>query len=91
MPGGKLGGLGACDIHAPGITFLAGKGSLAMEERDFVLLEQVQDAVVILCDDAVLARQHLRDIDRQSLDLDAVVGKRMPGVLEILRRLQQRL
>jgi hypothetical protein len=36
-------------------------------------------------DDAVLARQHLRDVDRQSLDFDAVVGKRMPGVLEVLR------
>ena len=62
-----------------------------MEERDLVLLEQVQDAVVVLRDDLVLARQHLRDVDREALDLDAVVGERMAGVLEVLRRLQQRL
>ena len=65
VPRGQFGGLGAGHVHAPGIAFLAGEGSLAVEERDLVLFEQVQDAVVVLRDDAVLARQHLRDVDRQ--------------------------
>ena len=58
---------------------------------DLVLLEQVQDAVVVLRDDLVLAREHLRDVDREALDLDAVLGEGMAGVLEVLGRLQQRL
>ena len=67
------------------------KTAATVEKLDFVFLEQVNDAVVILFDDLVLARQHLPDIDAQPLDLDAVLRELVAGVLEILRRLQQRL
>ena len=40
----------------------------AVEERDLVLLEQVEDAVVVLLHDRVLARQHLRHVELRSVD-----------------------
>ena len=55
-----------------------------MEEGDLVLLEQEQDAVVVLFDDLVLARQHPADIDVQPLDVDAVVGEMVAGLVEVL-------
>jgi hypothetical protein len=39
-----------------------------MEKADLVLFEQVQDAVVVLLDDVVLARHHLGHIHAQALD-----------------------
>ena len=64
---------------------LACEAGAAMEETDLVLLEQKQDAVVVLFDDLVLARQHLADVDREALDLNAVVGEMMAGLVEIFR------
>ena len=58
---------------------------------DLVLLEEVDDAVVVLLHDRLLARHHLRHVDRQVREADAVVGEVMAGLLEVLRRLQQRL
>ncbi len=69
----------------------AGKRANAVEEGHLVLLEQIQDAVVVLGDDLFLAREHAADIDRESLDLDAVIGERMARMLVVLGRLQQRL
>ena len=95
------------DDHVPGLHDLVGRAldrdlvaavdrlrerPAAVEERDLVLLEQVQDAVVVLLHDAVLAGEHARHVDAPGSDeRDAVVGELMPGVLEVLARLQQRL
>ena len=62
-----------------------------MEEADLVLLEQVEDAIVVLLDHLVLAAEHLRHIDAQVVQADAVIGESVPGVLEVLAGLQQRL
>ena len=62
-----------------------------MEERHFVLLEQVQDAVVVLLHHFVFAADHLRHIDAQVVQADAVLGKGVAGVFEVLAGLQQRL
>jgi hypothetical protein len=62
-----------------------------VEERDLVLLEEVEDAVVVLRDDPLLARQHLRHVDGEAVDLDAVIRERVSGMLEVLGGLQERL
>ncbi len=62
-----------------------------MEERDLVLLEEVQDAVVVLLHHAVLAGDHLGHVHAHVLDLDAMVGEVVVGLVEMLGRLQQRL
>src|SRR5690606_26436198 len=79
--------------HLDGIAAisLAGKGALAMEEGDLVFLEQIQDAVVVLLDHRVLAADQRIELQRHTLDLDAVVGKVMIDLFEMLGRLQQRL
>src|SRR5690606_21571122 len=51
----------------------------------------IQDAVVVLLDDRVLAADQRIELQRHALDLDAVVGKVMVDLLEMLGRLQQRL
>lgn len=62
-----------------------------MEEADLVLLEQVQDAVVVLLHDGVLAADHLRHVDLHVGGRDAVLGEMLVGMLEMFRGLQQRL
>ena len=83
--GGELGGLRAVDLDAPAsVSASSGERAATVEERDLVLLEQEQDSVVVLRDDLVLARQHLLHIDAKALDLDAVIGERVPGMIEVL-------
>src|SRR5690606_35591658 len=60
-----------------------------MEERDLVLLEQVEDAVVVLLDDGFLASKELVDVHAQALDRNAMLAEMLAGVLEMLGRLQQ--
>ena len=60
-----------------------------MEKRHLVLLEQVQDAVVVLFDHGVLAAEHLGHVDAQIRQPDAVVGEAVARMLEMLARLQQ--
>jgi hypothetical protein len=62
-----------------------------VEEADLVLLEQVDDAVVVGLDHAVLTLEHLRQVKGQARHIDAVLLESMAGVLEVFRRLQQRL
>ena len=69
-------GLRAVDPDVPaGVGAAPGERAPAVEERDLVLLEQIEDAVVVLRDDLFLARLHALDVDREALDLDAVVGE----------------
>ena len=63
----------------------------AMEEAHLVLLEQVQDAVVVLLHDGVLASEHPGDVDPEVLHRDAVVAEVLRRFLVVLRGLQQRL
>ena len=62
-----------------------------MKERDLVLLEQVEDAVVVLLHHVLLAREHFFQVKGEAFDLDAVLGKVVPGVVVMLRGLQQGL
>jgi hypothetical protein len=62
-----------------------------VEELDLVLLEEVEDAVVARLHHLVLALEHLREVELEALHLHAVVGELVPGLLVVLRGLQQRL
>src|SRR5208282_289266 len=87
--GGERGGIRSGDLDLPCPRSAAGKAADPGEERDLVLLEQVDDAVVVLADHFFLAREHAREVDGEPLDLDAVLGEAVAGMLVILRRLQQ--
>src|SRR5262249_10424933 len=63
----------------------------AVEKLDFVLLEEIEDAVVAALHHLVLALQHRREVEVEALHLDAVLGEVMPGLLVVLGGLQQRL
>ena len=62
-----------------------------MEERDLVLFQQVQDAIVVLLHDSVFAGQHLGHVHLHVFGADAVFGKVVVGVVKVLAGLQQRL
>src|SRR5438445_469986 len=66
------------------------EAAAAVEERDFVLLEEIDDAVVARLYDLVLALEHLGEIELETLHAHPVLGEAMPGLLEVLRGLQQR-
>src|SRR6266700_1840378 len=67
------------------------EAAAAVEERDLVLLEQVDDAVVARLHHLVLAPEHLGEIELEALHAHAVIGEVMPGLLEVLGGLQQGL
>ena len=67
------------------------KRATTMKKADLVFLEQVQDAVVVLLDDTVLARDHLRHVHAHVGDGDAVLGEVVIGLVKMFGRLQQRL
>ena len=62
---------------------------LAREKSDLVFLEQVQDAVVVLLDHAVLAGVHLGNIHLYVFGANAVFCKVVIGVVKVFARLQQ--
>jgi hypothetical protein len=82
---------GSVDFHFDARVAASDERAAPVEERDLVLLEQEQDAVIVLLDDSVLATEHLAEVQTEPLDLDAVSGKLMAGVLIVLGGLQQRL
>src|SRR6266496_505256 len=67
------------------------EAAAAVEERDLVLLEQVDDAVVARLHHLVLAPEHLGEIELEALHAHAVIGEVMPGLLEVLGGLHQGL
>ena len=71
-----------CSLH---------EGATAMEEGDFVLLEQIQDTVVVLLHDGVLAGQHFGHIHAHACSGNAMFCKVMVGVVKVFARLQQGL
>ena len=60
-----------------------------VEERDLVLLKQVQDAVVVLLHDGIFAGNHLGHIHLQAFHGDAVVSEVVGRLVVMFRRLQQ--
>ncbi len=82
-----LSGHGDFAAFAPGFD----EAPAAVEEGDLVLLEEIGDAVVARLHDLVLALEHLDEVELETLHAHAVFGEAMPGLLEILRGLQQRL
>jgi hypothetical protein len=64
---------------------------MPVEQGDLVLLEQALDATGQLLDDAVLASQHLRQVDGRRTHTDALFGKAVAGYLKEVRGMQQRL
>src|SRR5690606_4552906 len=89
--GNQLFGVGTSHIHRPASVNLGAKRSGAVEEVNFVLLEQVQDTVVVLLDDHIFAADQLVQVQRYALDVHAVLGQMQIGVLEVFGRLQQGL
>lgn len=89
--GDQVGVGGAGDLDGPATVDLAGERALAVEIRDLVLLEQVQDAVVVLLDHRVLAADQRVQLEADALDFDAVLGEVVVGLFVVLGRLQQRL
>ena len=86
-------GFAGCTLHLDFVAAFDGLGerATAMEEADLVLLEQVQDAVVVLLHHGVLAADHGGHVHGHLAGADAVLGKVLGGMLEVLGRLQQRL
>ena len=76
-------------INAPELAVAAAETAAPVKKLDLVLLEQEQNAVVVLLHDLVLACLHFADIDVEALDLDAVLAELVSGVLKVFRRLQQ--
>ena len=79
--------VGACHFD------LAGRGDAAgaVKGVDLVLLEQEIDALDVAVDALVLERHHRRQIELGRGDADAHFAERMPGLLEQLGGVQQRL
>src|SRR5207253_11076135 len=69
----------------------ARESARAVKERNLVLLEEIQDTVVVLPHDLVLACQHACNVDGETFYVDAVLAESVARVLEVLRGLQQRL
>ena len=60
-----------------------------MEESDFVLFEQIQNAVVVLFHDGIFAPQHFRNIHLHIFGRNAMLSKVVVGVVKVFARLQQ--
>ncbi len=63
----------------------------AVEKRDLVLLEQIQNTVVVLFHHRIFATNHGRNIHGQAFHTDAMLSKMVRRLLVVLGRLQQGL
>src|SRR6267142_4913848 len=88
---GRLRPASVCHLHFDSRVAARDERTCTVKKRYLVLLEQVQDAIVVLLDDGVLARKQAREIEAYRAQFDAVIGEVMARVLVIFRRLQQRL
>ena len=82
---------GAGHFDCPTTIDLARKSAFAMEERYFILFEQIQNAVVVLFDDIIFTTDHFVELQGHALDFNAVLGKVVVRLFKMLGRLQQRL
>ena len=60
-----------------------------MEKSNFVLFEQIQNAIVILFDDGIFTAKHFGHIHLHIFGSDAMVCKVVVGVVKVFARLQQ--
>ena len=67
------------------------EGATSVQEGDLVLFQQVQNPVVVLLNDGVLAGNHLGHVHLHVFGADAVLGEVVVGMVEMLAGLQQRL
>src|SRR5690554_4527248 len=65
-------------LHPPALAVALDEASVTVDQRDLVLAKQALDTAGQLIDDAVLAFQHLRDIDFRLFNEDALRGKALP-------------
>src|SRR5690606_3680399 len=77
------------NLDGPATVNLGAERTLAMEERNLVLLEQVKDSFVVLLDDGILATDEGVKLEAETLDLDTMLGKVFAGLFVMLGRLQQ--
>src|SRR6266702_2467433 len=91
VPGRQGFVLRALDRYLAAVRAGLGEAAAAVKERDLVLLEEIDDAVVVGLDHLVLALEHLGEIELEALHAHAVIGEVVPGLLEVLGGLQQGL
>ena len=84
-----LGLAGNLDFPASGAALH--QTAAAVEGFDLVLLEQETDAVVVLGDDFLLAREHPRKVEAEPLHLYAMLGEAVRGMFVVFGGLQERL
>src|SRR5690554_576593 len=89
--GDELFFLVAGNLDAPAAIDLAGEGSGTVEIGDLVLFEQVQNAVVVLLYNRVFTTKQRVELQIDALHFNAMLGKVMIDLLEVLGRLQKRL
>ena len=66
---------GARDVDLPRAGLATGECAAAMEERHLVLLEEIENAFVVLFNNLVFALLHLRHVHREACDLDAMISE----------------
>src|SRR5690554_3517688 len=79
----------ASNLDGPAAVHMSHEGTRAMKESNLVLLEQIQDAVVVLLDHRGLATDQGVELQAHALQFDAVIGKVMVSLFEVLGRLKQ--
>ena len=79
------------NLDRPTTIDLTRERAFAMKEGDLVLFEQIQDAIVVLLYNAVFATNHLVELERNTLDLNTMIGEMVIHLLVVLGGLQQRL
>ena len=60
-----------------------------MEKSNFVLFEQIQNAIVVLFDHGIFAVKHFGHIHLHIFGRNAMFGKVVVGVVKVFARLQQ--
>ena len=63
----------------------------AVEGFDLVFPEQEYDAVIVLCDDFFLAREHLRKVEAEPFHPYAMLGEAVHRMIVVFGGLQKRL
>ena len=61
------------------------EAAAAVKERDLVLLEEVNHAVIARLHHLVFALEHLRKVELEAFHAHAVLGEAVPRLLEVLR------
>ena len=79
-----LGRCGAADVNRPTALYLARERGFAMEKRNFVLFKQIQNTIVVLLHNAILATKQLFKIQADAFHFNAVLCKMMIHLIVVL-------